>query len=84
METGKDDPETDENSTKMATRENFSPKKDKHIDFVEWVTRFHSRKYSRRYNFKIILEATQESPEVYLAQCFQLFFTKMKAVDPNL
>ncbi len=54
------------------------------MDFVERIAKLHGRKYSRWYNFKNIIEATQESPEVYLAQRFQVFFKKMIAMDKNL
>ncbi len=63
----------DENSTKMAMADNIGTKKIRHMDFAERITKFYGIKYSRRYSFKIILEVTQEIPEVYLAQHF-LFF----------
>ncbi len=78
---GKEGLENDDDSTKTAITDIVSPKHDIHMDFLERITKFHGKKYSRQYDFKIILEATQESPEVYLAQCFYVFFKKMIAVD---
>ncbi len=65
---GKEGPDNNDNSTKIALTGNVSPKKDRRTNLVEKATKFHGRKYLRRYNFKIKLEETQEIPGVYLAQ----------------
>ncbi len=41
------------------------------------------RKYSRRDNFELILEATSEVPDAYLTKHFKNFFERMKEADPK-
>ncbi len=68
--------DNDDDSTKLATTENVSLKHNKCINFVKRTKLFYSRKLSRHYNFKIVLEALQESVDVFLVQCFKNFFKK--------
>ncbi len=81
--TVKENCDDDDASTKMSTTENVTPKEDKHFDFMERIKQFHGHKNQRQYNFKIVLKAMQDSPDVCLVQRFQLFLKKMVAVDPH-
>ncbi len=67
--------ENDDNLTKTAITEKVSPENNKCINVAE---------QARQYNFKIVLEALQESSNVFLAQSFTLFFKKMIVMDPHL
>ncbi len=79
--TAKENGDDDDTSTKMAMMENIIPKQDKHLRFMERIKWFHGRKYSRRYDFKIILEACK-IVLMFFPQHFQLFLRKMVLVDP--
>ncbi len=43
--TGKDGPDNNDESIKIDTTDNIRPKKNKCMDSVEWVIKFHGRKY---------------------------------------
>ncbi len=53
------------------------------VTFMDWIKLYHGRKYSHRYNFKIVLEATQDSSNIALLQRFNFFLEKMMVEDPR-
>ncbi len=80
--TAKEGGDDNDTSAKMATMESVCSKQDKCLNFTEKIKHFHGHKYSRWYNLKIVLKEMQDNPDVFLAQCFQIFLKKMVVVDP--
>ncbi len=62
-------------STQMAWRNNAKKKSVmQEMDFIKRLISFHGRKYSQRYKFKVMVEASATSTKVQLTKCFQAIF----------
>ncbi len=63
----------DNSSTITATTDNISPKSVHSLSFADKIKLHHGRKFSRRYDFKIVLDPLWDSLDTVLIQRFPLF-----------